>query len=111
MKKNIQNTAVSIKYSDLPLSPNLCDCWTPAFLPHKTQSSIILLAATEGLFFLHESNKTHFLTPFLTTNTPGAKSIGADGAEKHEPAPCESVQVQKRANFYKAPGFTNLHCY
>lgn len=36
------------------------------------------------------------------------KTIGAYGAEKHKPAPCASAQLQKHANFYKAPGFTDL---
>lgn len=49
---------MSIKSSTL--SPSLCDCWTPALLPHRSQSSIILIASIEGLGFFSWINQNIF---------------------------------------------------
>lgn len=69
------------------------------FCPTGVSHQLYLLLPLKVWVFFHESTKTYFLTPFLTTTIPGVKSISACGAEKQNPAPCKSAQVQEQKLF------------
>lgn len=79
----------------------------PLFCHTGVSHQLSLLLPLKVWVFFHESTKTYFLTPFLTTTIPGVKSISACGAKKQNPAPFKSAQVQEQKTFYRALGFTD----
>lgn len=101
----MQNTGASIKSSTL--SPNLCDCWTPALLPHRSQSSIILIATIEGLGFFSWINQNIFSDSLPDYYHPWCEEHYCMWSKEIESSSMQVSSGPGTKTFYRALGFTD----